>query len=252
MSRQRRSGRGRDGTVLWPKMRVPGLTVLRVGGIGCIVRGHSLVTIRSIAPRAARRGIRVPRHGGIASGMVVVLLMMLLRGRRSGTSLQHRNRASLLRDCLDQCSHDVFFFLSFDDFYLLFPPPRILTGLDGWTRVLGTIQGMTNLDRRTGTAQRNRHETGTIGGIKGLGLDECQQTAVNEAVNCPIFSTPLASLSRKRRERKKKKKIRSYQGVVPKRIDATGGNETQDAVGQKSRRKMQVQERTRDDGRTRR
>lgn len=161
------------------------------------------MTIRSIAPRAARRGIRVPRHGGIASGMVVVLLMMLLRGRRSGTSLQHRNRASLLRDRLDQCSHDVFF-SSFDDFYSLFPPPRILPGLDGWTRVLGTIQGMTNLDRRTGTAQRNRHETGTIGGIKGLELDECQQTAVNEAVNCPIFSTPLASLSRKRRERKKR------------------------------------------------
>lgn len=32
-------------------------------------------------------------------------------------------------------------------------------------------------------------------------------------------------------------------------IDATGGNETQDAVGQESRRKMQVQERTRHDGR---
>lgn len=205
MSRQRRSGRGRDGTVLWSKMRVPGLTVLRVGGIGGIVRSHSLVTIRSIAPRAARRGVRVPRHRGIASGMVVVVLMMLLRGRRSGTSLQHRNRASLLRDRLDQCSHDVIFFLwSLVDFYLLFPPPRILPGLDGWTRVLGTIQGMTNLDRRTGTAQRNRHETGTIGGIKGLELDECQQTAVNEAVNCPIFSAPLTSLSRKKEGKKKK------------------------------------------------
>lgn len=156
MSRQRRSGRGRDGTVLWPKMRVPGLTVLRVGGIGGIVRGHSLVTIRSIAPRAARRGVRIPRHGGIASGMVV-MLMMLLRGRRSGTSLQHRNRTSLLRDRLDQCSHDVF--LSFNDFYLLFPPPRILPGLDGWTRVLRTIQGMTNLDKRTGTVPRSEIDT---------------------------------------------------------------------------------------------
>lgn len=87
-------------------MRVPGLTDLRVGGSGGVVRGHSLVTIRSIAPRAARRGVRVPRHGGIASGMVMVVLM-LLRGRRSGTSLQHRNRASLLRDGLNQCSHDV-------------------------------------------------------------------------------------------------------------------------------------------------
>lgn len=85
MSRQLRDGRGRDGAAFWPEMRVPGLTVLRVGGV--VVRGHSRVTIGAIAPRAARRGVGVPRHGGIASGLVVVvvilllLVLLLLRGR---------------------------------------------------------------------------------------------------------------------------------------------------------------------------
>lgn len=62
---------------------------------------------------------------------------------------------------------------------------------------------MTNLDRRTGTAQRDRDKTGTIGGIKGLELVECQQTAVNEAVNCPVSSAPLASLSQKKKKKDK-------------------------------------------------
>lgn len=103
------------------------MVVVVVGGDGGggVLRGgstsHNLVT-RPIAPRAARRVVvGVPRHGRITSRVVLRRGMGRRRrggrsgssgskgaGRRSRTSLQHRNRASLLRYRLDQCSHGAF------------------------------------------------------------------------------------------------------------------------------------------------
>ena len=111
MSRQLRGRGSRRCTVFWPEMGGPGLTVILrvVGGR----RGHSLVTW-SIAPRAAHRGVGVPGHGRIASRLLLRRRRRGGRGsggeraRRGRARLQHRYGASLLRDRLDQCSHDAF------------------------------------------------------------------------------------------------------------------------------------------------
>lgn len=97
-----RNRRSREGAVLRPEMGRPRLAMLMVRGVA--VGSHERLA-RSIGPRIA--GIECsPRHG-----LIVGAWSLARRGkgsrRRRGTRREHRNRAALLWNRLNQRSHIV-------------------------------------------------------------------------------------------------------------------------------------------------